>query len=140
VISLLRARWTLASCCALHSSRTARCLCRPAPASSPTAIPPPSSRSASTRQRRSSAPPRKRAASPAPPNAGSNDDPPQSLTPREAASKPLALQQNRAKTTMIVLIDNYDSFTFNLFHYLGGLGADVVVFRNDKISADDVVA
>ena len=35
---------------------------------------------------------------------------------------------------MIVLIDNYDSFTFNLFHYLGGLGADVVVHRNDKIA------
>jgi anthranilate synthase component 2 len=41
---------------------------------------------------------------------------------------------------MIVLIDNYDSFTFNLFHYLGGLGADVVVHRNDKISVDDVMA
>jgi anthranilate synthase component 2 len=41
---------------------------------------------------------------------------------------------------MIVLIDNYDSFTFNLVHYLGGLGADVVVHRNDKIAADDVVA
>ena len=41
---------------------------------------------------------------------------------------------------MIVLIDNYDSFTFNLVHYLGGLGADVVVHRNDKISADDVMA
>ena len=41
---------------------------------------------------------------------------------------------------MIVLIDNYDSFTFNLFHYLGGLGAEVVVHRNDKITADDVVA
>src|SRR5476651_206167 len=40
---------------------------------------------------------------------------------------------------MIVLIDNYDSFTFNLFHYLGGLGADVVVHRNDKISAADVM-
>ena len=39
---------------------------------------------------------------------------------------------------MIVLIDNYDSFTFNLFHYLGGLGADVVVHRNDKIAADEV--
>ena len=38
---------------------------------------------------------------------------------------------------MIVLIDNYDSFTFNLVHYLGGLGADVVVHRNDKITADD---
>ena len=35
---------------------------------------------------------------------------------------------------MIVLIDNYDSFTFNLVHYLGGLGADVVVHRNDKVT------
>jgi anthranilate synthase component 2 len=41
---------------------------------------------------------------------------------------------------MIVLIDNYDSFTFNLFHYLGGLGADVAVHRNDKISAAEVMA
>ena len=41
---------------------------------------------------------------------------------------------------MIVLIDNYDSFTFNLFHYLGGLGAEVAVHRNDKISAADVMA
>jgi anthranilate synthase component 2 len=41
---------------------------------------------------------------------------------------------------MIILIDNYDSFTFNLFHYLGGLGADVAVHRNDKISAVDVMA
>jgi anthranilate synthase component II len=41
---------------------------------------------------------------------------------------------------MIVLIDNYDSFTFNLFHYLGGLGADAVVHRNDKITTDQVIA
>jgi anthranilate synthase component 2 len=41
---------------------------------------------------------------------------------------------------MIVLIDNYDSFTFNLVHYLGGLGADVVVHRNDRIAADAVMA
>jgi len=41
---------------------------------------------------------------------------------------------------MIILIDNYDSFTFNLFHYLGGLGADVAVHRNDKISVADVMA
>jgi len=41
---------------------------------------------------------------------------------------------------MIVLIDNYDSFTFNLFHYLGELGAKVVVHRNDKIAAKDVIA
>ena len=41
---------------------------------------------------------------------------------------------------MIVLIDNYDSFTFNLVHYLGSLGADVRVRRNDKISVADVLA
>jgi anthranilate synthase component 2 len=41
---------------------------------------------------------------------------------------------------MIVLIDNYDSFTFNLFHYLGGLGAEVVVYRNDKIEPQAVIA
>jgi anthranilate synthase component II len=40
---------------------------------------------------------------------------------------------------MIVLIDNYDSFTFNLFHYLGGLGADVAVHRNDKITVERVI-
>jgi anthranilate synthase component 2 len=41
---------------------------------------------------------------------------------------------------MIVLIDNYDSFTFNLFHYLGGLGAEVAVHRNDKIATEAVIA
>jgi anthranilate synthase component II len=41
---------------------------------------------------------------------------------------------------MIVLIDNYDSFTFNLVHYLGGLGADVVVHRNNKIPVAGVMA
>ena len=40
---------------------------------------------------------------------------------------------------MIVLIDNYDSFTFNLVHYLGGLGADVVVHRNDKVTPEQVI-
>jgi len=41
---------------------------------------------------------------------------------------------------MIILIDNYDSFTFNLVHYLGELGAEVAVHRNDKIDAAAVVA
>jgi anthranilate synthase component 2 len=40
---------------------------------------------------------------------------------------------------MIVLIDNYDSFTFNLVHFLGELGAEVEVHRNDKIATADVV-
>jgi anthranilate synthase component 2 len=41
---------------------------------------------------------------------------------------------------MIVLVDNYDSFTFNLVHYLGELGADVVVHRNDKVTSQEIVA
>jgi anthranilate synthase component II len=41
---------------------------------------------------------------------------------------------------MIVLIDNYDSFTFNLLHYFGSLGAEVRVERNDKLSSLDVIA
>ena len=41
---------------------------------------------------------------------------------------------------MIVLIDNYDSFTFNLVHYLGELGAEVDVRRNDKVTSAAVIA
>ncbi len=41
---------------------------------------------------------------------------------------------------MILLIDNYDSFTYNLYHYLGELGADVRVYLNDKITLDQIEA
>jgi len=41
---------------------------------------------------------------------------------------------------MIVLIDNYDSFTFNLVHYFGELGEEVDVRRNDKVASGDVIA
>ncbi|MEV8466282.1 aminodeoxychorismate/anthranilate synthase component II [Fluviibacterium sp. DFM31] len=41
---------------------------------------------------------------------------------------------------MLLLIDNYDSFTYNLVHYLGELGADVTVHRNDKITVEDALA
>lgn len=40
---------------------------------------------------------------------------------------------------MLLMIDNYDSFTYNLVQYLGELGEDVRVFRNDQITVDDVV-
>ena len=40
---------------------------------------------------------------------------------------------------MIILIDNYDSFTFNVFHYLSEIGAKVEVFRNDKISTEELL-
>ena len=41
---------------------------------------------------------------------------------------------------MLLMIDNYDSFTFNLVQYFGELGADVTTIRNDQISVDEVVA
>jgi anthranilate synthase component 2 len=40
----------------------------------------------------------------------------------------------------VTLIDNYDSFTFNLVHYLGELGAEVSVWRNDEITVPDALA
>ena len=41
---------------------------------------------------------------------------------------------------MIILIDNYDSFTWNLYHFLGDLGAATIVHRNDKISVGQVMS
>ena len=39
---------------------------------------------------------------------------------------------------MILMIDNYDSFTYNIVQYLGELGADVEVFRNDEITCEEI--
>jgi anthranilate synthase component 2 len=44
------------------------------------------------------------------------------------------------RCVLLLLIDNYDSFTYNLFHYLGELGADVRVKRNDEISVADALS
>ncbi|MDF2622203.1 MAG: glutamine amidotransferase of anthranilate synthase [Xanthobacteraceae bacterium] len=41
---------------------------------------------------------------------------------------------------MILLVDNYDSFTWNLVHYLGGLGVEVEVRRNDTLTVDEALA
>src|ERR1700730_6348396 len=41
---------------------------------------------------------------------------------------------------MLLLIDNYDSFTYNLVHFLGDLGARCVVHRNDQITVDEAMA
>ena len=41
---------------------------------------------------------------------------------------------------MILIIDNYDSFTFNLYHFLGDIGAQCEVWRNDKLSVADAMA
>ncbi len=40
----------------------------------------------------------------------------------------------------ILLLDNYDSFTYNLLHYIEALGAPVVVYRNDEITIEDIAA
>ena len=41
---------------------------------------------------------------------------------------------------MLIMIDNYDSFTYNLVQYLGELGADVQVYRNDEITVQEIAA
>ena len=40
----------------------------------------------------------------------------------------------------VVMVDNYDSFTYNLVQYLGELGAEVIVVRNDQVCVDDIAA
>jgi anthranilate synthase component II len=50
-------------------------------------------------------------------------------------------QESRRKgREMLLLIDNYDSFTYNLFHYLGELGAEATVRRNDEIDVQSAMA
>src|SRR5438477_5640470 len=46
----------------------------------------------------------------------------------------------RGGLTMLLMIDNYDSFTYNLVQYLGELGADVNVYRNDAITLEQIAA
>ena len=41
---------------------------------------------------------------------------------------------------MILVIDNYDSFTYNLVHYIGELGNEVIVKRNDEVSLEDIAS
>jgi anthranilate synthase component II len=53
---------------------------------------------------------------------------------------PAAAPAGTSALVMLLLLDNYDSFTYNLFHYLGELGAKVVVRRNDALSARDALA
>ena len=46
----------------------------------------------------------------------------------------------RSQRSMIAVIDNYDSFTYNLVQYLGELGAEVQVFRNDAVTVEELDA
>ena len=41
---------------------------------------------------------------------------------------------------MIIMIDNYDSFTYNLYQYIGSINPDIEVYRNDKITVEEVLA
>ena len=59
--------------------------------------------------------------------------------PTAAASLPAPFSPARLRervAVMLLMIDNYDSFTYNLVQYLGELGADVHVLRNDAITLD----
>ncbi len=49
-------------------------------------------------------------------------------------------QPGRFEVAKVTLVDNYDSFTWNLFHDIGSLGADVTVVRNDATTVDDLLA
>ena len=50
-----------------------------------------------------------------------------------------ARQTNRSKTMRVLMIDNYDSFTYNLVQYLGELGAEVETVRNDRATVDELL-
>lgn len=54
--------------------------------------------------------------------------------------KPWSPHTGMEFAAMLLLIDNYDSFTYNLVHFLGDVGADCVVHRNDQISVSDALA
>jgi anthranilate synthase component 2 len=58
---------------------------------------------------------------------------------REARAQ-IAVQINQLRLPMLLMLDNYDSFTWNLVQYLGELGASVKVLRNDAITLDEVEA
>src|SRR5690606_22173075 len=72
-----------------------------------------------------------------------------SISPRFSSSNDLLSRQQKhlacddfmiRQHFMILVIDNYDSFTFNLVHYLMELGAEVRVERNDALSAGEALA
>src|SRR6202046_4070884 len=57
---------------------------------------------------------------------------------RETVSALFSNLRATLEVTMVFVLDNYDSFTYNLVQYLGELGADVVVRRNDEITVEAV--
>lgn len=63
-----------------------------------------------------------------------------SIAGRILARKVRTVTKARTDRARIVLIDNYDSFTWNLVHYLGEAGAEVMVHRNDVVTVAEVIA
>src|SRR5260370_4813443 len=59
---------------------------------------------------------------------------------KRSLEKSEKVQFERRADKMLLLIDNYDSFTYNLYQYLGELGAEVIVRRNDQITLDEIEA
>src|SRR5471032_3456489 len=104
------ARWTWRSRSALASSRTACCTCRPPPASSPTRYRRWNGRKLKTRRAPCCAPPNK------------------------------CKMAWMGSSEMLLMIDNYDSFTYNIVQYFGELGEDVRVYRNDEITIAEIEA
>src|SRR5262249_1107740 len=61
--------------------------------------------------------------------------------PRTRRARSSAHSSSRSRASeMVLVIDNYDSFTYNLVQYLGELGAEVRVMRNDGVTIDEVAA
>ncbi|KAJ3400269.1 bifunctional tryptophan synthase trp1, partial [Chytridiales sp. JEL 0842] len=55
-------------------------------------------------------------------------------------SKPITNKPTEPSIRPTILIDNYDSFTFNVYQYLSDLGANVIVYRNDEVTVKDCIA
>ena len=60
------------------------------------------------------------------------------VTPPTAAAIPPAAQADPDTPSLCLMIDNYDSFTFNLYQYLCELGAEMLVKRNDEITMEEI--
>src|SRR6266702_4199136 len=57
---------------------------------------------------------------------------------RQQCFRPAKRRREKRRATMLLVIDNYDSFTYNLYQYLAELGAEVVVSRNDQMTLDEI--
>src|SRR5687768_11702432 len=97
-------------------------------------IRPPSSRNASASRKRSSGRRKKPCASQA--RRESDSD----LTTNASLDRGRRLRERRCAMTRVLVIDNYDSFTWNLVHLLGPLATSVDVVRNDAITTDEVLS